>query len=172
MCRILAVREDLVLFADVAHVVRAPGVTTVCGRYVPDSRHYVGAGYTLYSGPVCTGCALAVIAEDRLTAPERLERVFGPEWQTMPVKARLDQLDQLVSGVEKRTAAVEAGMTFLDTLAARLDEGEPLGDALFARVVREVYGERPTPEQITSVLEVVENIHRMQRGQPPLEPGA
>lgn len=132
----------------------------------------MGAGYTLYSGPVCTGCALAVIAEDRLTAPERLERVFGPEWQTMPVKARLDQLDQLVSGVEKRTAAVEAGMTFLDTLAARLDEGEPLGDALFARVVREVYGERPTPEQITSVLEVVENIHRMQRGQPPLEPGA
>jgi hypothetical protein len=172
--RQMAVREELVVVAGTAHIVRFPGVTALCGRYVPDTAVEIGPGYTLYSGQLCTSCALAgPVSDISERGAEKLEAAFGPGWRIgLDVNQEsLRRLEEATRQLGDDTARVEAWMPILDVLADRLAEGEVSRETLIADVAREAFGGHPSREQLTAVTEVVENIYRLQRGLPPLEPG-
>ena len=56
----------------------------------------------------------------------------------------------------------------VEKLRDRVDRGEPLDNALVAKVTRELYGgENPAPGAVDAVLTVVEKLGRRRRGETP-----
>jgi hypothetical protein len=105
------------------------------------------------------------------SAAATLEQTLGPGWRGVTVEEARDALAEAFNRNQTLLTATEAWRPFLGALISRLGEGEAMSDALIASVVREVYGDQPTAEQMRVVLEIVENFYGARRDGQLLEPG-
>ena len=98
---------------------------------------------------------------------EGYERFLGAGWRTVTLQEAQEDLAAGGAADQQNIAALNELAMIVEKLRERVDRGEPLDNALVAKVTRELYGENPAPGAIDAVLTIVKNLTRRRQGETP-----